>query len=188
MPNTLPIQKHRATFRLSGNLKNVPTLETQTLEDLCINTIRILSADSVQNANSGHPGLPMGAAAMAYTLWHSFLKHNPKDPKWVDRDRFVLSAGHGSMLLYAVLHFWEAFAPAAETLAVHDLARQLGSPGRLFKIDESSLVERLEGIEAATDGRLSYGETAGLRQLYRHEPITPAAALAEAYAVGGTRR
>jgi transketolase len=82
----------------------VPTLETQTLEDLCINTIRILSADSVQNANSGHPGLPMGAAAMAYTLWHNFLKHNPKDPKWVDRDRFVLSAGHGSMLLYSLLH------------------------------------------------------------------------------------
>jgi transketolase len=82
----------------------VPTLETQTLEDLCINTIRILSADSVQNANSGHPGLPMGAAAMAYTLWHGFLKHNPKDPKWVDRDRFVLSAGHGSMLLYSLLH------------------------------------------------------------------------------------
>jgi transketolase len=82
----------------------VPTLETQTLEDLCINTIRILSADSVQNANSGHPGLPMGAAAMAYTLWHNFLKHNPKDPKWVDRDRFVLSAGHGSMLIYSLLH------------------------------------------------------------------------------------
>jgi transketolase len=82
----------------------VPILETQTLEDLCINTIRILSADSVQNANSGHPGMPMGAAAMAYTLWHQFLKHNPKDPKWVDRDRFVLSAGHGSMLLYSLLH------------------------------------------------------------------------------------
>ncbi len=82
----------------------MPTLEIQTLEDLCINTIRILSADSVQNANSGHPGMPMGAAAMAYTLWHNFLKHNPKDPKWVDRDRFVLSAGHGSMLLYSLLH------------------------------------------------------------------------------------
>ena len=96
--------QHRATFSVSVNLKSVPTLETQTLEDLCINTIRILSADSVQNANSGHPGLPMGAAAMAYTLWRNFLKHNPKDPKWVDRDRFVLSAGHGSMLLYSLLH------------------------------------------------------------------------------------
>jgi transketolase len=75
-----------------------------TLEDLCINTIRILSIDAVQNANSGHPGMPMGAAAMAYTLWDGFLKHNPKDPHWPDRDRFVLSAGHGSMLLYSLLH------------------------------------------------------------------------------------
>jgi transketolase len=75
-----------------------------TLEELCINTIRILSADAVQNANSGHPGMPMGAAAMAYTLWTEFLKHNPKDPHWFDRDRFVLSAGHGSMLLYSLLH------------------------------------------------------------------------------------
>src|ERR1700756_2804619 len=78
--------------------------ETTTLQDLCINTIRILSADAVQNANSGHPGMPMGAAAMAYTLWTRFLKHNPKDPAWFDRDRFVLSAGHGSMLLYSLLH------------------------------------------------------------------------------------
>ena len=82
----------------------MPTTDTQTLEDLSINTIRILSADAVQNANSGHPGLPMGAAAMAYTLWTKFLKHNPTDPLWFDRDRFVLSAGHGSMLLYSLLH------------------------------------------------------------------------------------
>lgn len=80
------------------------TTEIQTLEDLCINTIRFLSADAVQNANSGHPGLPMGAAAMAYTLWTKYLKFNPKDPKWFDRDRFVLSAGHGSMLLYSLLY------------------------------------------------------------------------------------
>jgi transketolase len=80
------------------------TTDTQELENLAINTIRILSADAVQNANSGHPGLPMGAAAMAYTLWTRFLKHNPKDPHWFDRDRFVLSAGHGSMLLYSLLH------------------------------------------------------------------------------------
>jgi transketolase len=78
--------------------------ENPGLEDLCINTIRFLSADAVQNANSGHPGMPMGAAAMAYTLWTQFLKHNPKDPLWFDRDRFVLSAGHGSMLLYSLLH------------------------------------------------------------------------------------
>jgi len=82
----------------------LPTTETQTLEDLCINTIRFLSADSVQQANSGHPGMPMGAAAMAYALWTKYLKFNPKDPLWFDRDRFVLSAGHGSMLLYSLLY------------------------------------------------------------------------------------
>lgn len=80
------------------------TTATQTLENLAINTIRMLSADAVQNANSGHPGMPMGAAAMAYTLWTKFLKHNPANPDWFDRDRFVLSAGHGSMLIYSLLH------------------------------------------------------------------------------------
>lgn len=74
------------------------------LEELAINTIRTLSIDGVQQANSGHPGLPLGAAAMAYTLWTKFLKHNPTDPTWPDRDRFILSAGHGSMLLYSLLH------------------------------------------------------------------------------------
>jgi transketolase len=82
----------------------VPIENMETLDNLCINTIRILSADAVQAANSGHPGMPMGAAAMAYTLWTRYLKHNPADPLWFDRDRFVLSAGHGSMLLYSLLH------------------------------------------------------------------------------------
>ncbi len=71
---------------------------------LSINTIRTLSIDAVQKANSGHPGLPLGAAPMAYTLWQRYLRHNPKNPHWPDRDRFVLSAGHGSMLLYSLLH------------------------------------------------------------------------------------
>ena len=74
------------------------------LDQLCINTIRMLAVDMVQEANSGHPGLPMGAAPMAYALWTKFLKHNPRNPKWPDRDRFVLSAGHGSALLYSLLH------------------------------------------------------------------------------------
>ena len=69
------------------------------LDNLSINTIRFLSVDAVQKANSGHSGLPMGAAAFAYVLWTRFLKHNPSNPKWFDRDRFVLSAGHGSMLV-----------------------------------------------------------------------------------------
>lgn len=76
----------------------------KALDELCINTIRFLSVDAVQKANSGHPGLPMGAAAMAYVLWTRYLKYNPRDPQWPDRDRFVLSAGHGSMLLYSLLH------------------------------------------------------------------------------------
>src|SRR5580765_17434 len=74
------------------------------LDDLCINTMRFLAVDAVQKANSGHPGLPMGAAPMAYVLWTRFLRHNPANPAWFDRDRFVLSAGHGSMLLYSLLH------------------------------------------------------------------------------------
>jgi len=80
-------------------------MDTQnTRDDLCINTIRFLSIDAVQQANSGHPGMPMGAAAMAYVLWTRFLRHSPAQPDWPDRDRFVLSAGHGSMLLYSLLH------------------------------------------------------------------------------------
>ena len=74
------------------------------LDQLCVNTIRTLAIDGVQKANSGHPGLPMGAADMAYVLWTRFLRHNPADPAWPDRDRFVLSAGHGSMLLYSLLY------------------------------------------------------------------------------------
>jgi transketolase len=76
---------------------------TNDLDQLCVNTIRFLSADAVQKANSGHPGMPMGMADAAYVLWTQFLKHNPHNPQWVDRDRFVLSAGHGSMLLYSML-------------------------------------------------------------------------------------
>jgi transketolase len=78
--------------------------KTSAIDQLCVNTIRMLSADAVQKANSGHPGLPMGAAPMAYTLWTRFLRFNPVNPGWPGRDRFVLSAGHGSMLLYSLLH------------------------------------------------------------------------------------
>ena len=77
---------------------------TNNVEQLSINTIRTLAIDAIENANSGHPGLPMGAAPMAYTLWTDFMNQNPKHSKWFNRDRFVLSAGHGSMLLYGLLH------------------------------------------------------------------------------------
>ena len=77
---------------------------THSIEQLSIAAIRTLSIDAIEKANSGHPGMPMGAAPMAYTLWTKFMNHNPRNPKWFNRDRFVLSAGHGSMLLYSLLH------------------------------------------------------------------------------------
>lgn len=77
-----------------------------TIDTTCVNAIRVLSADAIQKANSGHPGLPLGAAAMAYELWGHHMKHNAKDPQWANRDRFILSGGHGSMLLYSLLHFY----------------------------------------------------------------------------------
>lgn len=76
------------------------------IDKLAVNTIRVLSAEAIQKANSGHPGLPLGSAPMAYTLWSKFLKHNPKNPQWKNRDRFILSAGHASMLLYSLLHMF----------------------------------------------------------------------------------
>ncbi|HEV2859500.1 MAG TPA: transketolase [Pyrinomonadaceae bacterium] len=84
---------------------STPTRETTPeLDQLCINTIRTLSLDAVQRAESGHAGLPLGAAPMAYVVWTRFMRHNPRNPKWQGRDRFLLSAGHGSMLLYSLLH------------------------------------------------------------------------------------
>ena len=89
---------------MSATVQKENNLPTPELDQLCINTIRALSLDAVQKANSGHPGLPLGAAPMAYVLWTRFLRHNPNNPKWENRDRFLLSAGHGSMLLYSLLY------------------------------------------------------------------------------------
>ena len=86
------------------------------LDQLCINTIRTLAMDAIQRARSGHPGMPMGAADMAYVLWTRFLRHNPANPLWPDRDRFVLSAGHGSMLLYSLLHLTGYDLPLEELM------------------------------------------------------------------------
>lgn len=93
------------------------------IDELCVNTIRFLSIDAVQKADSGHPGLPLDAAPMGYVLWTRFLKHDPADPQWFDRDRFVLSAGHGSMLLYSLLHL------TGYDLSLDDIKqfRQMGS-------------------------------------------------------------
>lgn len=88
----------------------------ENLELLCVNAIRFLSVDAIERAKSGHPGLPMGAATAAYVLWQYFLKHNPLNPNWPDRDRFVLSAGHGSMLLYSLLHLTGYDLPMEELM------------------------------------------------------------------------
>ncbi len=84
------------------------------IDELCVNTLRFLAADAVQQAKSGHPGMPLGAAPMAYVLWDRFLKHNPGNPDWFDRDRFVLSAGHASALLYSLLHTYGYDFPLEE--------------------------------------------------------------------------
>jgi len=97
--------------------------ETKSIQDIAINTIRFLSADGVQHANSGHPGLPMGTAPMAYTIWTRHLRHNPENPNWPDRDRFILSGGHGSMLLYSLLHLTGYDLPLEELMRF----RQWGS-------------------------------------------------------------
>jgi transketolase len=88
----------------AAKMEIAPHTESSRLDELCINTIRALAMDAVEKAQSGHPGMPMGAAPMAYVLWTRFLQHSPTNPHWPNRDRFVLSAGHGSMLLYALLH------------------------------------------------------------------------------------
>ncbi|HYK87493.1 MAG TPA: transketolase, partial [Acidobacteriota bacterium] len=107
------------------------------LDELCINTIRTLSMDAVQKAKSGHPGMPMGMAAAAYMLWTKLMRHNPRNPHWPNRDRFVLSAGHGSMLLYSLLHLTGYELPLEELKRF----RQLGSK---------------------TPGHPEYGETPGV--------------------------
>jgi len=89
---------------MSATVQQENSKPTPDLDQLCINTIRTLSLDAIQKAESGHPGLPLGAAPMAYVLWTRFMRHNPQNPKWENRDRFLLSAGHGSMLLYSLLY------------------------------------------------------------------------------------
>lgn len=108
-----------------------------SIDQLCINTIRTLSVDMVQQANSGHPGLPLGTASMAYVLWTRFLKFNPRNPNWPNRDRFILSAGHGSALQYALLH-----------LSGYDLS-----------IEE---IKRFRQWESKTPGHPEYGLTPGI--------------------------
>ncbi|MEN2465750.1 transketolase [Ornithinibacillus sp. JPR2-1] len=131
-----------------------------TVEQLSINAIRTLSIDAIEKANSGHPGLPMGAAPMAYTLWTDFMNHNPKNSKWFNRDRFVLSAGHGSMLLYSLLHL------SGYNVTIDDLKnfRQWGS-----KTPGHPEVNHTDGVEATT-GPLGQGiaMAVGMAMAERH--------------------
>ena len=128
------------------------TIAPPALDELCINTLRFLAVDMVQKANSGHPGLPMGSASMAYALWDRSLKFNPRDPSWPDRDRFVLSAGHGCALLYALLHVTGFDLPLEEL----ERFRQWGSrtPGH-------PEYGKTAGVEATT-GPLGQGLTNGV--------------------------
>ena len=108
------------------------------IDNMSVNAIRILSADAVQKANSGHPGLPLGCAPMAYELWAKHLKHNPQNPKWVNRDRFILSGGHGSSLLYSLLHLF-----GYGDLSVEDL-------------------KQFRQLDSLTPGHPEYGHTIGV--------------------------
>ena len=94
----------RLLVQASATIEKTKTSTKEEL-DLAINAIRFLAIDAVNKANSGHPGLPMGCAPLGYLLFNEFMTHNPKNPEWFNRDRFVLSAGHGSMLQYALMHF-----------------------------------------------------------------------------------
>ncbi|MCX6100289.1 MAG: transketolase, partial [Candidatus Bipolaricaulota bacterium] len=132
----------------------------EAIERQCVNALRFLAVDAIERANSGHPGLPLGAAPVAHVLWSRFLRHDPRDPRWPDRDRFVLSAGHGSALLYALLHLHGYDLPLAELKAF----RQWGSkaPGH----PESHLTP---GVEVTT-GPLGQGiaNAVGLAIAERH--------------------
>lgn len=137
---------------------------TQSIDQLAVNTIRTLSMDGVERANAGHPGMPMGAAPMAYELWAKFMSHNPANPEWFNRDRFVLSAGHGSMLLYSLLHLF------GYDLSIEDLKefRQWGS-----KTPGHPEYGHTPGVEATT-GPLGQGVamSVGMAMAERHLAAT----------------
>ncbi|WP_151088644.1 transketolase [Hymenobacter baengnokdamensis] len=129
-----------------------PNPNNVSIDELSVNTIRLLSVDMVQKANSGHPGLPLGAAPMAYVLWSRFLRFNPQDPKWPNRDRFVLSAGHGSALLYSLLHLY------GYDLSLDDLKQFRQMDSRTPGHPESHITP---GVEVTT-GPLGQGFANGL--------------------------
>ena len=120
------------------------------IDQLCINTIRTLAIDAVQQANSGHPGTPMGLAPVAYTLWNEKLCFDPADPVWPNRDRFVLSGGHASMLLYSLIHL-------THTMAVDKDYQALGKPS--ITLDD---IKHFRQIDSNTPGHPEYHMTSGV--------------------------
>ncbi|MGE5193432.1 MAG: transketolase, partial [Deltaproteobacteria bacterium] len=125
-------------------------MTTSNLDQLCINTIRTLAMDAVQQANSGHPGSPMGMAPMAYLLWQRFLRFDPADPIWPNRDRFVLSAGHASMLLYSLLHL-------AQVKAVNRKYEVPGDPS--VTLDD---IKHFRQLDSKCPGHPEYRWTSGV--------------------------
>ncbi|MFT5234143.1 MAG: transketolase [Candidatus Krumholzibacteriia bacterium] len=123
----------------------------QNMDQLCISTMRTLSIDAIQKANSGHPGTPLDAAPFAYTLWQQFLRYDPADPEWFNRDRFVLSAGHGSMLLYALIHLTGIKATAPS------YGERLGGPA--LTLDDLKSFRQLHSL---CPGHPEYGLTSGV--------------------------
>src|SRR5579859_119964 len=139
LPVTLPeVADHTKDIKNAGNL-----------DQLCINTIRTLSMDAVQQANSGHPGTPMALAPVAYVLWQRFLRYDPEDPIWPNRDRFVLSNGHASMLLYGLLHL-------AGVKAVNPKYETLGEPA--VSLDD---IKHFRQLDSKCPGHPEYRLTSG---------------------------
>jgi transketolase len=124
--------------------------DSKTLDQLCINTIRTLSMDAVQAANSGHPGTPMALAPVAYSLWQHFLRFDPDDPIWPNRDRFVLSVGHASMLLYSLLHL-------TGVKAVNPEYEVLGQPAVTLED-----IKRFRELDSKCPGHPEYRWTSGV--------------------------
>src|SRR5215471_8541033 len=127
-----------------------PAVTGKQLDQLAINTIRTLSMDAVQKANSGHPGTPMALAPIAYTLWQQFLRYDPEDPIWPNRDRFVLSNGHASMLLYSLLHL-------AGVRSVNPKYEVLGEPA--VSLDD---IKNFRQLNSKTPGHPEYRLTSGI--------------------------
>ena len=150
------------------------------LDELCVNTIRTLAIDAVQQANSGHPGAPMGLAPIAYCLWQEFLRYDPADPTWMNRDRFMLSNGHASMLLYALLYLAEVRQVNEHGEITKELAisleeikrfRQLGSrtPGH----PESHLASGIETTTGPLGQGLGNSVGMALSLIHISEPTRP---------------